>query len=296
MQLEDLLPPPIEAAPRYPTGPAVDEFLLQQGLNQPRTPTVSQDIEDDEPITSAGRPKPVHKGLFGVKGTLRDVLGFIGDAYTGNGRYADIRRRERMGDAARGFQDDPRGSIDALNAEGFAEEAMKLYEINQKQQLAQAQLARQQENDDVTRMSGLSLAQNRMRSGIRGLLNSAVDDATYERLLPIVKSKLSREGLGMADEFLSLPSTFSGNEEVIRRWGMDPYQSERLEDADETREGTQSYRQQVLGERTRHNRVVEGQGAERVQLARERPAGGSKRSGGRTPPPPPPGMKWVKKK
>lgn len=302
MQLEDLLPPPIEAAPRYPTGPAVDEFLLSQGLNQPRTPAVSQDIEGDEPITSAGRPKPEHKGLFGVKGTLRDVLGFIGDAYTGNGRYAALRRQERMGDAARGFQDDPRGSIDALNAAGFANEAMQLYELHQKQQQAQAQLARQQQNDDVTRMSGLSLAQNRMRSGIRGLLNSAVDDATYERLLPIVKSKLSREGLGMADEFLSLPSTFSGNEEVIRRWGMDPYQSESLVDRDETRAMQEELGKERIATTRRGQDIAAGtqRRGQDMTDARVRGSagytGGGKRSGGRTPPPPPPGMKWVKKK
>lgn len=307
MQLEDLIPPPIEAAPRYPTGPAVDEFLLRQGF----TPGIgdgvareraemSQDIEGEEPIMSAGRPKPEHKGMFGVKGTLRDILGIIGDAYSGENRYANIRRQERMGDAARGFQDDPRGSIDRLNAEGFAKEAMELYELHQKQQQAAAKLAREQGNDEITRLSGLSLAQNRMRAGVRGLLNSAVDDATYERLLPIVKSKLSREGLGMADEFLSLPSTFSGNEEIIRRWGMDPYQSESLVDRDETRAVQEELGRERIGATIRGQDVsaaTQRRGQDMTDARVRGSAGytGSGRKGGRTPPPPPPGMKWVKK-
>ncbi len=301
MQLEDLIPPPIEAAPRYPTGPAVDQFLMERGLDKAPVIGASQDIEGSEPIVSAGRPKGEHKGIFGVKGTLRDILGVIGDGLTGNMAYSGLRRQERFGDAARGFQDDPRGSIDRLNAEGFAKEAMELFELDQKRQQAAAKLAREQGNDEITRLSGLSLAQNRMRAGIRGLLNSAVDDATYERLLPIVKNKLSREGLGMADEFLSLPSTFSGNEEIIRRWGMDPYQSESLVDRDETRAVQEELGRERIGATIRGQDVsaaTQRRGQDMTDARVRGSAGytGSGRKGGRTPPPPPPGMKWVKKK
>lgn len=50
---------------------------------------------------------PAHKGMFGIKGTLRDVLGLVGDAFlvqSGNNPvYRPTRQRERISDALIGM-------------------------------------------------------------------------------------------------------------------------------------------------------------------------------------------------
>ena len=51
------------------------------------------------------------KGMFGVKGTLRDILGTVGDAFLvqsgNNAVYGPQRDREKMGDALTGFTNSP---------------------------------------------------------------------------------------------------------------------------------------------------------------------------------------------
>ena len=54
------------------------------------------------------------KGMFGTKGTLRDILGVLGDAFLmqggANPMYAPQRQRERAAAAMAGYADDPRGA------------------------------------------------------------------------------------------------------------------------------------------------------------------------------------------
>lgn len=62
---------------------------------------------------------PEHKGMFGLKGTLRDVLGTIGDAFlvqSGNKQiYRPQREQEKVSDALVGFTDGGKSSLDAIN-------------------------------------------------------------------------------------------------------------------------------------------------------------------------------------
>lgn len=63
---------------------------------------------------------PQHKGLFGVKGTFRDILGVLGDAlmaaggYRGDDTYSNTRHRERAQDALVAYDIDPEGAIRKL--------------------------------------------------------------------------------------------------------------------------------------------------------------------------------------
>lgn len=58
---------------------------------------------------------PMHKGMFGLHGTARDVLGLLGDALLmgGGGQpvYSLGRQNERVGDALLGMKDDPLKAI-----------------------------------------------------------------------------------------------------------------------------------------------------------------------------------------
>lgn len=63
---------------------------------------------------------PVHKGMFGLKGTPRDILGILGDALlVGSGNkamYMPGRQNEKIGDAMLGFGQDPMKAIAGVSA------------------------------------------------------------------------------------------------------------------------------------------------------------------------------------
>lgn len=77
---------------------------------------------------------PERKGMFGIKGTLRDILGTVGDAFlvqSGNQRvYAPQRERERLGDAMAGFTRDPYAAAERVGGMN-PEMAQQLYQYGQ---------------------------------------------------------------------------------------------------------------------------------------------------------------------
>lgn len=103
-----------------------------------------------------------HKGLFGMKGTLRDVLGILGDAFLVQGGrnqiYAPGRSREMAGDAMAGATQAPLAAAERLYGLGQVELGNQVandYADNQyKAQNAQSQAeARQSMIEDRTRRS-----------------------------------------------------------------------------------------------------------------------------------------------
>ena len=84
-----------------PVAPKYEDFALN---NVPAIRARDADIAETEEASQ-------RRGLFGVKGTLRDVLGVLGDAFliqSGNApMYAPTRRRERISDAWAGASEDP---------------------------------------------------------------------------------------------------------------------------------------------------------------------------------------------
>lgn len=61
-----------------------------------------------------------HKGMFGIKGTMRDILGTLGDAFLtqsgNNPLYRQQRQVEKEGDAMLGFADNPLAAVERLAA------------------------------------------------------------------------------------------------------------------------------------------------------------------------------------
>lgn len=76
------------------------------------------DIAEARAANEQGQKTADRKGLFGTKGTLRDVLGLVGDAFliqSGNNPiYTPGRRREQLSDAAAGFTAGPEQAIAAI--------------------------------------------------------------------------------------------------------------------------------------------------------------------------------------
>lgn len=62
---------------------------------------------------------PQHKGLFGMKGTIRDVIGTVGDALMMandmNPLYFETRRGEKISDAMGGYSNDPLAAIRSIS-------------------------------------------------------------------------------------------------------------------------------------------------------------------------------------
>lgn len=91
------------------------------------------------------------KGMFGLKGTIRDVIGTIGDALlvnSGNKRiYGPQRRQEKIGEAMYGYEKDPEEAIRRLAKGGFTEQANELREQMATQKLKQAELKLDQRKD-----------------------------------------------------------------------------------------------------------------------------------------------------
>lgn len=107
-----------------------------------------------EEAMDARSKAPQRKGLFGVKGTLRDVLGAIGDHYLmGEGMkpvYAPKKAQEEASDALAGFTQNPMAALERLAAVN-PELAQEMYErVSQGQARSQtAQLAGQKNQQEA---------------------------------------------------------------------------------------------------------------------------------------------------
>jgi len=100
----------------------------------------AQEVEQANRNTREGMQ---HKGMFGLKGTLRDVLGLLGDSLlVGSGKgsvYDKARQRELEGDAVAGFTRDPGAA--AERATGVNTQlAKELQTLAVNEQLKRAQL------------------------------------------------------------------------------------------------------------------------------------------------------------
>ena len=111
-----------------------DQYLAPDAglVDTPRAPLPS--IGNREYIQrglDAANDVPEREGRFGVRGTLRDILGTVGDAFlvqSGNDTvYAPQVDRERQANAMAGMTSDARSATERLATAGFPEEAGGLY-------------------------------------------------------------------------------------------------------------------------------------------------------------------------
>lgn len=285
----DMSPPPISDAPSWEDLDPNEVASAQRGLPIAALygqggPTPEEEAEyDGEELTSNGMIPYEHKGLFGVKGTLRDILGVFGDAITGNGRYAQVRRQETMSDALRGFNDDPQNSVEELIRRGFPAEAIKLRDDLENREIQRLRYQNDAENSKV-------LADSRRASMARYVIDRAsrfinnATDAQFQRALPAIQQELLKYGLTYEAESLA-----GLTPEDRKVWGIDPYKSNRLEDFDEDRESRESIA--GMNESGRNARAAQSQNRQdarqdkRLEAQDKRPGGAPSRAAGIKPPP-----------
>jgi hypothetical protein len=80
------------------------------GLPQVEEPQMEAPVDGEE-VAVTGHRGYDHKGMFGVKGKTRNLLGLLGDAFLVQGgsdpHYRNVREREKKADALRGYNDNP---------------------------------------------------------------------------------------------------------------------------------------------------------------------------------------------
>lgn len=202
--------------------------------------SVSQDIQGTEELGSKGLEKIQHKGIFGVKGTLRDILGILGDGLTGRMTYSTARRGERYGDILAGkyvdnaeenFINNPLLAIQRLGEEGFGQEAAALYQdyvkneqAKQAAALNEARLARQENRDDVMAAEGEVRRQKGIQDIAARTYGGIQDEETLAQFNERFRPILEKNGLG----HIPLPR----NLKEAKVWGIDTYRTNTLEDRD----------------------------------------------------------------
>jgi len=176
----------------------------------PNTPQPPPETVDNTPIVSD--PAPVHKGLFGIKGTLRDLLGAVGDFKANmegkTGRYEMLRNREEAGDAMRSYDpSDPQSAATAIRRmfkvdPNTGRDMLKDYQEQQAKRLLAEQKRRE---------LGLSILQN-----MAGTIN---DEATYSKMAPLLRQTAQRYGVDPADYEPFLGDTYDKDRLGAFRYG-----------------------------------------------------------------------------
>lgn len=142
-----------------------------------------------------------HKGMFGMKGTLRDILGTLGDAFlTQAGKqtvYRPQRQNEMMADGAAGFTTDPLGAAERLaSIPGGMEMAQKMQQQAenadlrrlQQEGLAQSRQSMEEKRSLDNRAKGLTIAAQMLSAGVSSEVVSkfardyGLDDETISSL------------------------------------------------------------------------------------------------------------------
>lgn len=241
-------------------------------------------------------------GMFGVKGTLRDILGTVGDAFLAQGGrdavYRPQRQQERQADAVYGFSENPLQAIERLAAAGFPEEAQQLLQQTQEQEYRQGVLGNQQANAERQQQNTDSLVNGRSFDILQDLtnysarlLNSTIQNPElFETAINQIERQAARQGLSLEDLGLSRAMTdaqirmyASGDMTVNQQEGLQR-RDRGLDQGDERndiqRQGLGIRREDVSRdndradrtqrERERRNRVVERQSDERNEISRNR--------------------------
>lgn len=251
-----------------------------------------------------GRAMPEeHKGLFGISGTPRNILGMIGDALMvgqgGQPLYTQGVRGEKIGDATKMMDLDPMAAIQRIAGidPKLGQEYLADY---QKEQGATAKREGDQRNDDRT--YGLNRDRFAFDRGkeFNPVAAGYITTAT-EQSWPMVrdKTRAAYKNMGIEPPF-EIPDTWSPD--IKNQWGnqaVDPkaqyqqgqqnYRTEAgitaangrnaagIEAANSRHEGTLGVGTARLNETNRHNTVVEGQGQQKIDNppSNRRPARGA---------------------
>lgn len=190
--------------------------------------------------------QPQHKGMFGLKGTLRDVLGTLGDAFLvqGGGKaiYAPQRQNERVGDALAGMTAGDAGMRGAIERVAQLDPEMAQH-MNDKFQ------------GDAIKSQQQAAARYAQGAALFGQYANASNAETYERAKPVLRSIAQRFGLG--EEFAVPEEYDAGTMGQYGRGGMKTNQQYNTDQG-----------QQRIDQTGQRNATTARQGDERIAISR----------------------------
>lgn len=235
----------------------------------------------------SGREASDHRGMFGTKGTLRDILGLVGDAFliqSGNDPiYKPRRDQERLSDAMAGFTEGGDAALAAIERvagvnPAAAQAMQEQYQMNQYRtgQNTTAALRAQTGASDLNRKT-LEQARQEASQAIAGALAVGTPEAlAYAQEI----ANQAAQAYNLTPQELGLPAgpLTETQARVLAGRSATTNQNLRLPQQERSvvvQEGN-------LQERRRSNRVREGQAAEaergRNARAAEAEAGRERRS------------------
>lgn len=177
-------------------------------VNARQTPQLSRNETDSQPLNlgnagmlleaqEAAKNNPQHKGMFGVKGTLRDVLGLVGDSLLmgGGGKaiYQPTRQREKESDAMQGFTQDPQAAIErTIAAGGDPTPLIKAYQLQQiQQQEVKAAITKQKTAEIERKIKGGNV--------LSQFLGGVQSGEAWKKLRPVAEKMALAYGLDPED-------------------------------------------------------------------------------------------------
>lgn len=193
---------------------------------------------------AAQENRPERKGMFGMKGTLRDVVGILGDAFLvqggGKAMYLPQRQLERKSDAIVGMtagmdRTDPATAayLNAIERMAYedpaaAEEMLKGFETRQlNQAVKENQIAQRTEATQKTRLGNITAARAQLQRILRNTRPELrAQAAAYYGPLLARQAGVPVEELGVRSGMT--PEDY----DAFARSDMNVYQTETLQDRD----------------------------------------------------------------
>lgn len=251
---------------------------------------------------AAVEPAPYEQpsGLFGIRGTFRDILGTLGDTFLMQAGqdplYRNTRMQERRSEALHGFAENPMAAIERLRQLDPAG-ADEMLQNLQEQQAREQELAMDQERlgfaRDANRRDAGEYQITAAQYGA-GLMGTATEDNW-----PLVRQTYIANMDRLGADYAPPPEEY--NEDFVNmvvQGAIDPATQARLADADaninlsrernEISRGNLRIREEDVAadneradrtqsERERRNRVTERQADERNDISRNRGSGSTRR-------------------
>lgn len=194
-------------------------------------------VQAAQQAVDKGQEVSERKGMFGIKGTLRDILGLVGDTFLiGSGAnpiYMPRRDQERLGDAAAGYTEDPRAAAERLaQLPGGLQIGRDLLEEAQNSDLKKAQLESLTATREDLAASRRASRYDKARPALTALFNKPgaylEDGSVNPRAKAMAETIANRYGFNLQD---FIEEGMTGEDyKLFAGTGTNTYQQETLED------------------------------------------------------------------
>lgn len=217
----------------------------QPNVVEPDTPALQSNQQAQLNAYDAISNPPEHRGAFGLRGLLREIIGRAGDvasvAQGGDANYETTRRRERLSDAMLGFtggDEAARAAAERMVAAGDPTAGRAMFEQTQTDALRRSQLEAQRANNQATQQDRASRRSARYLQTARRVLaapeafvNGIINPRAYALLQAIGQQE------GIAPEDIGVTSSMIPDDaQLLAASDISLYQQESLKDRDEALE------------------------------------------------------------